>query len=61
MLTLHLKQFSFHPEQGPRKLARHVRWLIDLAAEVDVEVDVGVIVEVNVEVKLKLMSKASGI
>ncbi|CAN0564889.1 unnamed protein product [Laminaria digitata] len=25
ILTLHLKQFSFHPELGPRKLARNVR------------------------------------
>ncbi|CAM9553139.1 unnamed protein product [Pylaiella littoralis] len=26
VLTLHLKQFSFHPELGPRKLARRVRY-----------------------------------
>jgi len=25
VLTLHLKQFSFHPKLGPRKLARRVR------------------------------------
>eukprot|EP00904_Undaria_pinnatifida_P011135 jgi/Undpi1/7151/HiC_scaffold_22.g09625.m1 len=30
ILTLHLKQFSFHPELGPRKLARHVRYPLEL-------------------------------
>ncbi|CAN0058012.1 unnamed protein product [Ectocarpus sp. 8 AP-2014] len=30
VLTLHLKQFSFHPELGPRKLARRVRYPLEL-------------------------------
>eukprot|EP00752_Nemacystus_decipiens_P003297 g3051.t1 len=30
VLTLHLKQFSFHPQLGPRKLARRVRYPLEL-------------------------------